>query len=77
MGDSHTLFVTINPSDASNRMVSWTSSNPSVISIVKTAPDEAEITVGFDAKYGEDYTITCTSVSDETKTATCLIKIVG
>lgn len=77
VGDSHTLFVTINPSDASNRMVSWTSSNPSVISIVKTAPDEAEITVGFDAKYGEDYTITCTSVSDETKTATCLIKIVG
>ena len=77
VGDSHTLFVTINPSDASNRMVSWTSSNPSVISIVKTAPDKAEITVGFDAKYGEDYTITCTSVSDETKTATCLIKIVG
>lgn len=77
VGDSHTLFVTINPNDASNRMVSWTSSNPSVISIVKTAQDEAEITVGFDAKRGEDYIITCTSVSDETKTATCLIKIVG
>lgn len=77
VGDSHILSVTINPSDASNKTVSWTSSDPSVISIVKTAQDEAKITVGIDAKRGENYTITCTSVSDETKTATCSIKIVG
>lgn len=76
VGDTYTLEVTVSPADADNQMVTWSSSDPSAVSVVKTSPTEAEVTVGSDAVVGEDYIITCTSVDSE-RTITCTITIVS
>ena len=76
VGATYTLEVTVNPADADNQMVTWSSSDPSAVSVVKTSPTEAEVTVGSDAVVGEDYIITCTSVDSE-RTITCTITIVS
>lgn len=76
VGDTYTLEVTVSPADADNQMVTWSSSDPSAVSVVKTSPTEAEVTVGSDAVVGKDYIITCTSVDSE-RTITCTITIVS
>lgn len=76
VGDTYTLEVTVSPADADNQMVTWSSSDPSAVSVVKTSPTEAEVTVGSDAVVGENYIITCTSVDSE-RTITCTITIVS
>lgn len=76
VGATYTLEVTVNPADADNQMVTWSSSDSSAVSVVKTSPTEAEVTVGSDAVVGEDYIITCTSVDSE-RTITCTITIVA
>lgn len=63
-GDSETITVTVNPADATDKTVTWSSSNPSVASVdnngkvTAIAAGEATIT----AKAGE-------------KTATCSVKV--
>lgn len=76
VGDTYTLEVTVSPADADNQMVTWSSSDPSAVSVVKTSTTEAEVTVGSDAVVGENYIITCTSVDSE-RTITCTITIVS
>ena len=65
-GDTHTLIATVSPSDASNKRVSWESSNTAVASV----SDEGLVTA---IKAGTA-TITATTI-DGGKTATCSVTI--
>ena len=64
-GETETLIATINPTNASNQNVTWTSSNPSVASVengVVTALDKGETTITV-------------RTQDGNKTATCQVSV--
>lgn len=67
-GDTKALSVTVSPVSASDSNVTWTSSNTSVATV-----DDNGIVTAINNGFT---TITATSVSDASKKATCLVKIV-
>lgn len=75
LGESTTLTATLtgaNDVAASNGKVTWTSSNPDVVSV----DGNGVVTVNADYRTnGTEVTITATSVADNTKTATCVITV--
>lgn len=66
-GGHETLVATINPDNATNKAVSWSSSDPSVASV----DDDGKVT----AVSAGTATITVTSLSDPSKTATCSVTV--
>ena len=68
IGDSQTLTATIQPSNASNKNVTWTSSNQSVATVSQTGMVTA-VGVGT-------CTITCAAVDDSGQTATCSVTVI-
>ncbi|MDE7167733.1 MAG: Ig-like domain-containing protein [Clostridia bacterium] len=75
VGASTTLTATVTGADgaaASNGKVTWTSSNPEVVSV----NEDGAVAVNADYRTnGTQVTITATSVADNTKTATCVITV--
>lgn len=67
VGDTEKLTATINPSGATNKNVTWESSNPSVA----TVSDAGVVT----AVAAGSANITCKSAADNTKTATCAVTV--
>ena len=65
-GDTVTLIAIVQPDDADNKSITWTSSNP----VVATVNDNGLITAIIDG----ETTITATT-QDGNKTATCLITV--
>ena len=64
--DEETLTATVSPDNASNKNVTWESSNEDVATVV----DGLVTAVG-----AGDATITCKSVADDTKYATCAVHV--
>lgn len=64
--DEETLTATVSPDNASNKNVAWESSNEDVATVV----DGLVTAVG-----AGDATITCKSVADDTKYATCAVHV--
>ena len=77
VGESQKLKLTVKPSDATNKSVTWSSSDPSVATVDKngkvTAVGEGEVTITATAKDGskesDSITITVSSVYKVTFTA--------
>ncbi len=67
IGTSEQLSATISPDDATIKLVSWSSSNSSVVEV----SDEGEIT----AKSPGNATITCSALDGSGVTATCTITV--
>ncbi len=65
-GGSETLTAKVDPENASNKAVSWTSSNPNVASV-----ENGKVT----AKTAGTAVITVASVADSTKKATCNVTV--
>lgn len=70
IGGTETLTATIAPSNASYRVVEWTSSNPSVASVSSSGAVTAKVT----ARASGSATITVTT-SDGSKKATCSVTV--
>ena len=68
IGGTDTLLATVNPMDASNKAVVWTSSNPTIVAVDNTGKVTA-VSVGTAA-------ITATTV-DGGKTATCTVNSIS
>ena len=69
VGENVTLIPTVLPDNASDKTLTWTSSNESVATVSSTGVVKA-VAVG-------NVTITATSVSDGTKMATCGVNVVA
>ena len=69
VGKSSSLALTVSPLNATNTSVNWTSSNP-----VKASVDANGVVTALEAGAT---TITATSVSDGTKTATCVVTVLA
>ena len=67
VGKTTTLTAAVSPDNATNKNVTWASSNESIATV-----DENGVVTGVSA--GEA-TITVTSVADDTKTATCTVTV--
>ncbi len=67
-GKSGSFKATVSPADATNKTLEWTSSNPEVATVSSTGKLTA-VSIGTT-------TITCKSVADNTKFATCTVRVV-
>ena len=68
-GDTQTLTATVQPSDASDKGVTWSSSNTAVATVNQSGL--------VTAVAGGSCTITCTAKDGSGVTATCLVTVVG
>ena len=68
-GDTKTLVATVKPAEATNKKVTWQSSDPSVAKV----DADGKVTA---LKVGHTATITVTTV-DGAKTATCTVKVIA
>ena len=66
-GESGKLTATVNPSNAANKKVTWSSSNSSVVQVDQDG--------AFYALKPGTATVTVTSVADNTKKATCVVTV--
>lgn len=67
VGDSYTLVATISPDNATNKNMTWTSSNPSIVSVVETS--------GVITALAEGVAIITVTTEDGLKTASCTVAV--
>ncbi len=68
-----TITATIEPTDATNQGIDWSTSNDSVATVTSNSGDEKKATVTI--KGVGNTTITATSQDDKNKTATCTVTV--
>ena len=74
-GESGNFTVTVTPQDATNKRYTVTSSNPQLVTVVRTSGDTWTVTAAENPEQGGDATITITSKADPAKTATVKVTV--